>query len=305
MSQDDALDERFLDLLDDIEIAEDGLGADQDLTGVLGVIAELVEKQGEEEQGEQTDEDDTTEGCSSTSVTEDLDRSAPVMNASQLVQHANLLGADLQAVVDTFAGEAFNRFPQPLFLADALQEGCPILACNGAFSEFTGYSTQETFGRPCFFMTDAVPLDLLDDEVSMAFNSFCSAASHGNRYMGQQIEGAGKRTILSGEMARVMTAAVKSGELLRAVVYVKQVELDDQPVVLGLLAEVAEDDQAESQQAEPDCSGAFAWARGVSAASEAQSRLAPSGLEAGMVELERLLAARYWYSAPMRRQDAV
>lgn len=319
--------DRFFDLLDDY--SDDG-AFEQDLGGLDDVAEE-----------DEMDDDGSTPmarrqesapavlcsaGTCSPSPLADVDESSALdryydLLDSPLLIHApeearrnpNALSGELQSLADVFLGEKFAGFSKALFLADSSQQGCPIVCCNREFSALSGYPIEEAGGRDCFFMTEAAPLDLLDEEVSMAYHNFFSVAMRGELYEGQQLDGASERTLMSGELACTLTVARKSGEFLHVIAYLKQVELDDQNVVVGLLAEIAEETRTERGPCQTpsglskasDGFADFAWARDMSAASGAQSRLAPSGLEGGMVQLEGLLGEDFWYSAPMRRQTAV
>lgn len=198
---------------------------------------------------------------------------------------------DLQKVADMFVIEELQGMGFSLTVADPLQPGCPLVACSAGFTELTGYSVQEIVGKNCRFMLNGVPSDLLDEETRMRCRAFCQSAVRGEDFCGPtEPSPEWKRTpwaeLPKGEMLCVQMNARKSGELFRNMFYLKQVELDGAPFILGLQAGLPDeiDLEVELSDLEESC------------------RLAFRGLEMNRVVVEQTLAKHYWYSAPMRRQ---
>lgn len=200
-----------------------------------------------------------------------------------LVRNLSGPGADLQSIVNVFFSDDFFLFPLPTILVDASQQGFPIIACNREFCRFSGYSAQEVCGRPCFFMADAMLGEMLDEEAGMTWNCASPTALRSRHCTAQGIEGRSGWTCSPGKMTGTIKVRRKSGELLQVFLDMRQIELDNQSVVIGIEVEMA--DTFANDNREP----------GV--------EFTPRGLDAGMAKLEQLLAAHYWYSSPLRRQQ--
>jgi len=296
------LESRFLDLLDHFDDVErEQLASDRDVSECLDTIGETAEDERHVEEGEERVVAEDEECARLREVDTGLSvlalsREARVASA-QLPRQLDLpppsgcpgchslseLSADLRSIVHVFFSDEFFFFPFPTILVDASQPGLPILACNREFCRFSGYSAQELCGQPCFFMADAVPPNLVNDESSTTHNSLSPTALRKQLRAPQISDGVNESMLSPVEIAGTMEVTRKSGEPLRILLDMRQVELDDQPFVIGIEVEIAETLAAEDQDSDVDP--------------------APSGLGVGMAKLEQLLAARYWYSAPLRRQQ--
>lgn len=154
--------------------------------------------------------------------------------------------AELQSVVDAFCvGELYN-LGFSVTVADPSQPDCPLVACSMGFTELTGYTVQEIVGRNCRFLLNGVPSNLIDEETRMKCRSFCLSSAQGQEYTGatEQLPAGLQKPwveLPKGEMICVQTNARKSGELFRNMFYLKQVELDENNFILGLQAGLPEE----------------------------------------------------------------
>lgn len=254
--------ERFLDLLEDVDAGSDDED-DQDVVGDLPPMKNGVAGGG-------------------------LGR----QESSHGPLHWNTrCSAELQKVVDSICIEEVTALDISVTVADPSQPDCPLVACSTGFTELTGYSVQEIVGRNCRFLLNGVPPNLIDDITRMQCRSFCVSSVKG----GPEDEvseilppSIGKPWVElpAGELICVQTNARKSGELFRNMFYLKVVELDEAFFILGLQAGLPEEFDEESDMAllEKWCQQAF------------------SQLEENMTCIEQVLAQQFWYSAPMRRQ---
>jgi hypothetical protein len=263
--------ERFLDLLEEVDDDEDELGD-------LHAFSAKASKARQDELGDQHS------------------FSARTSMARQESSHGPLhwnsrLSAELQNVVDSFCMEDLYTLDFSVTIADPTQPDCPLVACSTGFTELTGYTVQEIVGRNCRFLLNGVPNNHIDDCVRMKCRSFCLSAGKGEDYCGssEQLPPGMEKPwveLPQGEMICVQTNARKSGELFRNMFYLKQIELDDNSFILGLQAELSEeiDTPASASELAKCCQAAF------------------GRLESNMSALEQVLAQQFWYSAPMRRQ---
>lgn len=200
---------------------------------------------------------------------------------------------ELQELVDAMNLEEIYQLDFSLTIAAPLEPDCPLVACSAGFTRLTGYTVREIVGRNCRFLLQGVPPDMLDDETRSKCRSFCAAAQEGQEYDGQQGQESLPPNVQKcwtelpkGEMICVQTNARKTGELFRNMFYLKQVELDDQPYILGLQAGLPDDFSEESMsKLEEKCHTGFRF------------------LDESMSSLVELLCAKFWYSGSMRRQD--
>lgn len=154
--------------------------------------------------------------------------------------------AELQAVVDSFCVEDLYNLGFSVTVADPSQPDCPLVACSMGFTELTGYAVNEIVGRNCRFLLNGVPSNLIDDETRVKCRSFCVSVAQGEEYSGstEQLPAGMQKPWVDlprGEMICVQTNARKSGELFRNMFYLKQVELDENRFILGLQAGLPED----------------------------------------------------------------
>eukprot|EP00931_Biecheleriopsis_adriatica_P115749 TRINITY_DN91503_c0_g1_i1.p1 TRINITY_DN91503_c0_g1~~TRINITY_DN91503_c0_g1_i1.p1 ORF type:complete len:259 (+),score=61.44 TRINITY_DN91503_c0_g1_i1:70-846(+) len=224
-------DERFIDLLDDVE-GDDDQSDDEvcELPSFGGPGRELTDRQ----------------------------------ESSHGPLHWNTrCSAELQKVIDAFCIEELYELGFSVTVADPSKPDCPLIACSAGFTELTGYSVQEIVGRNCRFLLNGVPSNLIDETTRFKCRAFCMSSSQGEEYTGaseQLPEGLQKPWVElpKGEMICVQTNARKSGELFRNMFYLKQVELDEYNYILGLQAGLPEEfDDANMGDLERRCQIAF------------------------------------------------
>lgn len=203
---------------------------------------------------------------------------------------------ELQKVVDSYTSELnaenLNELEFSVTMADPSQPDCPLVACSIGFTDLTGYQVHEIVGRNCRFLLNQVPGNLIDEETRHRCRSFCKSVSNGQQYDGcsEVLPSGVKKCWLSlpkGELICIQTNARKSGELFRNMFYIREVELDDVPYILGLQAGIPdeyEDNEEGMEKLQMQCYNAWAY------------------LDKNMNSVDKVLAAHFWYQAPMRRQ---
>jgi len=100
--------------------------------------------------------------------------------------------------------------------------------------------------------------------------------------------------LADGELVYVQTNAKKNGELFQCMWYLKQVELDDHHLVMGLQAQIPDADINPEETAQD-----AALADKAELHHQTFVRLSRN-----MDVAEQVLASRFWYCAGMRRQTA-
>jgi len=156
----------------------------------------------------------------------------------------------------------------PFVIADASKPRCPLVWCNQSFLALTCLDLSQALGR------DLLSVESISEEVKKAYAALCAAAKLGMFCQKGDL-------LVDGESAVRIDAA--AGELAftdlaqQTLVFLKQVELDDRMLIIGVL--------------EP-----FSEAQSAASASETLGQ----HLDAAV----RILASDYFYSAPMRRQVA-
>jgi len=197
---------------------------------------------------------------------------------------------DLQNMVDTFCNIASLRnLGFSLTVADPSRPDCPLVACSAGFTDLTGYKVQEIVGRNCRFLLDGVPGELIDEETRMNCRAFCMAPMRPDAALEGEFPDSMRNVcpgLAQGEILAVQTNARKTGELFRNMFYMKHVELDESPYIVGLQCGLPEEFDVDSEihELEKICRQAY-WL-----------------LSQNMSMVEQLFAERFWYSAPMRRQ---
>jgi len=199
---------------------------------------------------------------------------------------------ELQKVVDSFNAEKLNELDFSVTVADPAQPDCPLVACSIGFTELTGYQVHEIVGRNCRFLLNGVPPTLVDDEIRLRCRAFCKSVNAGKTYDGTSEvlpSGVNKcwHSLPNGELICIQLNARKNGELFRNMFYLREVEMDDVPYILGLQAEIPEefeDDEEGLEKLQTLCCNAWAY------------------LDKNMTSVDKVLASQFWYSAPMRRQ---
>jgi len=199
---------------------------------------------------------------------------------------------ELQDIVDTFNVAEMADLQFSVTVADPRQADCPLVACSSGFSDLTGYYLQEIVGRNCRFLLNGVPPSYINEQTRFHARDFCVSVTKGLEYDSRkEVLPDGIKPmefdLPSGELICVQTNAMKTGELFRNMFYLKHVWLDDSPFILGLQAGIPEEyeEGTSLQELQKKCN--VAWGR----------------LGHHMSAIEQVLAAQFWYSASMRRQD--
>jgi len=107
-----------------------------------------------------------------------------------------------------------------------------------------------------------------------------------------QLKDLQEQSLAAGEVVCVQTNAKSNGELFLCMMYLKQVELDNECFVLGLQAQIPD---AEINPEEHDQVAAFA---------DEIHHNTFTRLSRNMAVAEQVLASHFWYCAGMRRQIA-
>ncbi|CAK0835261.1 unnamed protein product [Prorocentrum cordatum] len=199
----------------------------------------------------------------------------------------------LQAIVDAVSqhGE-LRKLDLSVTVADPFQEDCPLIACSNGFTELTGYTVAEVMGRNCRFLLSGVPDQHIDEDTRLRCRYYV-AATRGtpedpvpDETMTEYLMSQPWMSARPGEIICVQTNAMKSGELFKNMFYMKQVELNERPFILGLQARLPEEWQDTVSQAQlaSFCHRAFAR------------------LSENMSAVEGVLSRHFWYSASARRQ---
>lgn len=203
--------------------------------------------------------------------------------------------AELQQAVDAFSFGDILGVEFSVTLADPCIPDCPLVACSVGFSKLTHYTLDEIIGKNCRFLLNGVPVDLIDEATRFKSRAFCITAVDGyasqSRHDDDIPDGLKAEkpfvTLGKGEVLCIQANAKKSGELFRNMFFMKTVELDDNPYIIGLQAGLPddfEDEGVDSEKLRDACARAF------------------SNLDENMSAIESVLAQHFWYSAAMRRQ---
>jgi len=193
------------------------------------------------------------------------------------------LEKDLQEAVDSiFANQRqLGDLKFSLTIADPLLDGCPLIGCSSGFSTLCGYEMQEIVGRNCRFLVDPVPSEQVDQKTRDRARQFCETVRDGDSHsvMFPPLE-PWMPAAVAGEIFCAQTNARKNGSVFRNMFYLVAIELDDHPYILGLQTEL-KDDSAYREACAKACK-LLSQNRGA---------------------VDSLLARRFWFSGPVRRQD--
>merc|ERR1712070_1133858 len=199
---------------------------------------------------------------------------------------------ELQHAVDLFNKDWYNELRFSVTVADPKAADHPLIACSAGFADLTGYSLPEIVGRNCRFLLNGVPASYINEETRMRSRDFCQCVFQGGEYENTyEVLPPGVKSfgygLPRGELICVQVNAMKSGELFRNMFYMKQVVLDGHAYILGLQAGIPEqyEDGSGMEELQKKCE--LAWRR----------------LGDHMTNIEMVLAARFWYTGSMRRQD--
>jgi len=200
----------------------------------------------------------------------------------------------LQAIVDAVSQHSeLLKLNLSVTVADPLQEDCPLIACSNGFTTLTGYTVEEVMGRNCRFLLSGVPDHDIDEDTRLRCRLYVRTTKGSpedpvpDETITEYLKTQPWMTARPGEIICVQTNAMKSGELFRNMFYMKQVELNDRPFILGLQARLPEEWQqndANEVQLASFCHQAFAR------------------LSDNMRAVEDVLSRNFWYSASARRQ---
>jgi hypothetical protein len=209
---------------------------------------------------------------------------------------ANQGSVQLQDLVDEISRQdELLSLKLSVTVADPLQEDCPLIACSDGFTELTGYSISEIVGRNCRFLLNGVPEEFIDEETRLKCRDYVARTRGApedptsDQVMTEFLKTRPWMSTRPGEIICVQTNATKSGELFKNMFYMKQVELNEKPFILGLQARLPEEwrSMLEVGQLEGMCEQAFAQ------------------LGKNMRNVEEVLSRNFWYSAAARRQDQI
>jgi len=168
-------------------------------------------------------------------------------------------------------------------IADPSIQGCPLIGCSAGFAELCGYNFDEIVGRNCKFLVDPVPPELVDSGARRLAREFCAAVAEGRDY---RVPSADRRPWMpegkphEDGIFLVQTNARKDGSLFRNMFYLKPMGIEERNYIVGLQTSLDEGDAEVMAAAHGAC----------------------ETLDKNMIELEKLLAGKFWIYTSMRRQ---
>jgi hypothetical protein len=179
-----------------------------------------------------------------------------------------------------------------LTIADPSLKDCPLIGSSTGFCTLCGYEMNEIVGRNCRFLIDPVAKHLINAEARTQARDFCNATRDGQVYkINDVMEEAwmpeGRPSDYGVFCAQ--TNMRKDGTLFKNMFYMRSVNLNDHTYILGLQSEIR--DALDEDGAEKDGYKTDVYHKACAL------------LEENMAEVERVLASKFWYSGPMRRQD--
>eukprot|EP00747_Dinoflagellata_sp_TGD_P179614 gnl/TRDRNA2_/TRDRNA2_30677_c0_seq4.p1 gnl/TRDRNA2_/TRDRNA2_30677_c0~~gnl/TRDRNA2_/TRDRNA2_30677_c0_seq4.p1 ORF type:complete len:326 (-),score=44.34 gnl/TRDRNA2_/TRDRNA2_30677_c0_seq4:15-911(-) len=179
-------------------------------------------------------------------------------------------------------GGTFATLSFSVTIADPNLDQCPLIGCSTGFCTLCGYEMEEITGRNCRFLVDPVPPELTDNEVRRRAWEFCNAVKEGRDYqIPDEEQEQWMPTGSNGELFCVQWNARKDGSLFRNMFYLRRVDLDDHAYIIGLQAEMPADSDSMMSTCREAC----------------------KELNKNMTQVEKVLAEKFWYTFPMRRQD--
>lgn len=197
----------------------------------------------------------------------------------------------------------------PMVIVDPTIQGCPFVICSAGFNDLVGCRRGEAVGRSWQHLRAGVPGDRICPRANMEMLQLCEVAAQ-NRYFCRQ-DGRGSALLRAfedvlpeGELTCAQTVMTGFGRLARCALHLKQVELDEEMFVLGVMVELP--DGTNDVGRHPDSrSIAGAPANGLvrSPVGMAVSRTLAQ-LREGMHTALQVLSSQFWLSSPMRRQVA-
>jgi len=193
---------------------------------------------------------------------------------------------ELQEAVDhIFQGDAnkLSSFEFSLTLADPKLPDCPLIGCSTGFTKLVDYHMDEIVGRNCRFLIDPVPAHKINNTVRRQARDFCETIARGEDYKlsNEERESWMPLNVNAGEIFCSQTNARMNGELFCNMFYLRTLELDDKPYILGLQTELASGSVEE----------------------EAEAKRACQRLSANMSRVTTVLSKHFWFTGPMTRQE--
>mmetsp|Transcript_81328 Transcript_81328/g.225973 ORF Transcript_81328/g.225973 Transcript_81328/m.225973 type:complete len:381 (-) Transcript_81328:502-1644(-) len=213
-------------------------------------------------------------------------------------------GDQLQTAIDRIFGKAGDQLKwlrMSLTLADPALPECPLIGCSTGFGTLCGYTMDEIVGRNCRFLVDPVPKDMVNQGVRDVARNFVNAVRDGKDY---RMPADMKQPWMppmsqdQGVFCAQMNAK-KDGSLFENMFYMVRIELDDRPYIVGLQTGLP------SGTLTMRSSDAGVLPNDEDASALQACYQACRILDANMGEVERSLAAFFWLSAPMRRQEVL
>lgn len=209
--------------------------------------------------------------------------------SAENVQSGIMGSVELQEVIDSILGcDDFLKSEVSVTVADPTHPDCILVACSDGFTRLTGYSLGEIIGKNCRFLLSGVPEEYIDPTTRQKCRQFIKECRD-KQGLDENVASSGKEQRSKSELCCVQANATKSGELFRNMFYLRQVQLQDKPFILGFQAALPEDweDDIAPDVLESYCQEAF------------------DRLGRNMSAVEQVLAQYFWYSASMRRQGDV
>jgi len=176
-------------------------------------------------------------------------------------------------------------------IADPSIKDCPFVGCSTGFTKMTGYEMEEVLGRNCRFLVDPVPAEFVDEVARASARNYVQAVV--SRLKGSPNVANLKKehpdwvpsvTSTGGWVWCAQVNARKNGTLFRNMFHLKELDLGDKTYIIGLQAELPLNDPLETPNRE-------------------MYRKACLKLDQNWIEVEKILARLFWFSAPMRRQE--
>lgn len=218
-------------------------------------------------------------------------------------------GVPRQRVITTLRG-ALSDLDFPLAIVDASVPGFPRVACSLGFSTLTGYVAQEVLGRTCNLLLQNRNDDCAEQVAWLARNALLHAARQGTYYPGADAPGVElvghscsedamvhcflpRGSLPTGELVCLQTSSSKLGGLIRSMVHMKQVELEDHMFVIELQERLPDPDTDPEEHDRDNAGESLAY----------RCQTAFTCLKQNLDRTEMTLAQYLWYSAPMRRKS--
>lgn len=209
-------------------------------------------------------------------------------------------GEELQRAVDRVfgvSGDNLKGLDFSLTLADPMLPDCPLIGCSTGFGTLCGYAMEDIVGQNCRFLVDPVPQEMVNNNVRRWSRSFCDAVRDGWDFVipeGEKEPWMPKDRVSDDGLFCAQVNAKKDGSLFENMFYLRRVELDDRPYVIGLqtglpTGSMMSKGAGSSRSPEPESLQAYYKACKV--------------LDTNMADVERVLSGMFWFTGPMRRQD--